>query len=256
MTKNNLDTLDKNMLEFAKDDLKIAEFLINERYFYVSIYYLEQTFEKIIKSYYIFIEKRKTNNMETLNDKIINLSHDIDTSTISLLLIIGNFEKEQFQKKRTQIDDLTHLLNRIFYEKGDPLNNVINGYIDKLLNDITNLDKELQKNFVNNIKSYKTYILQLFNQYQQIIKSYSYKDKTSTYTQKFLRFMAVALILFQCLYKMNETTRYPLSDFNYHNIDYLNNKTASKKIKIMVEDLKNSYISIFDNYDLTRVAQY
>ncbi len=244
------------MLEFAKEDLKIAELLIYKEYYFTSLYYLEQSFEKIIKSYYILIEKRKTSNMKALYDKIINLSHDIDTSTINLFLTIGTFEKEQYQKKRIQIDDLTNPLNRSFYEIGDHLDNQINGYIDKLSNDISNLDKELQKNFVNNIKCYETYILQLFNKYQTTIKSYSYKNTTSTYTQKFLRFLTIALILFQCLYKMNETARYPLNDFNYQNIDYLNNKTASKKIKIMLEDLKNSYIPIFDNYDLTRVAQY
>ena len=80
--------------------------LIDKEYYFTSLYYLEQSFEKIIKSYYILIEKRKTSNMKALYDKIINLSHDIDTSTINLFLTIGTFEKEQYQKKRIQIDNI------------------------------------------------------------------------------------------------------------------------------------------------------
>lgn len=181
-----------------------------------------------------------------------DLSHDIDNSTIDLLSNIGIFEKEQFQKKLSQCDDLTNPINRNFYERSEMLNDQINGYLTKL----SNL-KKIDKDFINNIKSYNIFISQLYKKYQENQKYLKpYKDKVLEYTRKFDNFFNGAIILFQCLYKMNETTRYPLKDFNYQNFIYLENEHAAKKIKRMLEDLKNSYVWIMNNYDLTRVASY
>ena len=85
-------------------------------------------------------------------------------------------KKNNIKRNEFKLIILTNPLNRSFYEIGDHLDNQINGYVDKLSNDISNLDKELQKNFVNNIKCYETYILQLFNKYQTTIKSSHYKN--------------------------------------------------------------------------------
>lgn len=61
MVIEDLESLDKKMFEFANEDFKTAELLINKKYFCTSIYFLEQSFEKNYKIILYFYSKTKRN---------------------------------------------------------------------------------------------------------------------------------------------------------------------------------------------------
>ena len=48
--------------EFAEDNIKVAKFLQRNGYYLQSIYQFCQSFEKIMKSYYIFVKTKMEHN--------------------------------------------------------------------------------------------------------------------------------------------------------------------------------------------------
>jgi HEPN domain-containing protein len=149
-----LDVIDHALLEFAKEDFRTGEILINHKINVTALYYFEQCFEKVVKSYYIFIMKNNELNIEKLYEKTKDLGHDVNTSTIELLLAVANLEKDLFQKKRDVAIELTPLAID-FFKKGEMLNEKIQGYIDTLIN-LKNRD--LDKEFIKNIKNYESFV--------------------------------------------------------------------------------------------------
>jgi hypothetical protein len=55
---------------------------------------------------------------------------------------------------------------------------------------------------------------------------------------------------------MNEVSRYPLKNFEFDNLKYLNNKRAVNLVKNMIRIMVDSYNWIRKNYDLTTVYSY
>ena len=78
----------------------------------------------------------------------------------------------------------------------------------------------------------------------------SKKNDRAIYSYGVNMFFTTSVFLFPCLYKMNETTRYPLYLFNYKNLDYLNYKKSVKNIKNMINDLLVYYNIIEKNFDV------
>lgn len=86
--------------EFAEDNLKVAKFLERSEYYVESLYQLAQVFKKIIKSYYILVKTRIEHNLqEKIYHDIIGFSHEIEDTSLNLLIEIANIEKQKcFQK--------------------------------------------------------------------------------------------------------------------------------------------------------------
>lgn len=253
MSLGKLNIIDYELLEFAKKDFRTAEILINYKIYATSLYYLEQCFEKVVKSYYIFIMKNYKLNIQKLYEKTKDLGHDVNTSTIDLLIEVANFEKDLFQKKRDVTSELTPLAIN-FFKKEEMLNEKIQGYIDTLIN-LKNRD--LDKDFFKNIKNYEYFVGNEHQKYVEKRKTVKgIKNDMSDYSYNFVAFSDTSIFLYPCLYKMNEISRYPLKDFEFENLKYLNNKRAVNLVKNMIRIMIDSYIWIRKNYDLTTVYSY
>ena len=253
MSSGKLRVIDDELLEFAKEDFRTADILINHGTCATSLYYLEQCFEKIVKSYYIFIMKNNELNIQKLYEKTKDLGHDVNSSTIDLLIEVANFEKELFQKKRDIASELTPLVIN-FFKKGEKLNETIQGYIDKLIN-LKNRD--LDKEFIKNIKNYEYFVGDEHQKYVEKRKTVKgIKNSMSDYSYNFVAFSDTSIYLYPCLYKMNEVSRYPFKDFEFDNLKYLNNKRAVNLVKNMIRIMIDSYNWIRKNYDLTTVYSY
>lgn len=72
-TSHNLDILDKKLIEFAKDDLKTADIFLEHKNYTTVLYHLEQSYEKIIKSYYVFIKKHEGENIKEIYENLKRL---------------------------------------------------------------------------------------------------------------------------------------------------------------------------------------
>ena len=253
MSLGKLDVIDNELLKFAKEDFKTAEILINHKIYATSLYYLEQCFEKLVKSYYIFIMKNNEMDIQKLYEKTKDLGHDVNTSTIDLLIEVANFEKDLFQKKRDVTGKLTSLAIN-FFKMEEILNDQIEGYI----NTLTNLkNRNLDKDFIKNIKNYEHFVgneHQKYGEKRNAVKAI--KIKMSDYSYNFVSFSDTSIYLYPCLYKMNEISRYPLKDFEFENLKYLNNKRAVNLVKNMLRIMIDSYVWIRRNYDLTTIYSY
>jgi HEPN domain-containing protein len=248
-----LDVIDHALLEFAKEDFRTGEILINHKINVTALYYFEQCFEKVVKSYYIFIMKNNELNIEKLYEKTKDLGHDVNTSTIELLLAVANLEKDLFQKKRDVAIELTPLAID-FFKKGEMLNEKIQGYIDTLIN-LKNRD--LDKEFIKNIKNYESFVGNEHQKYLEKRKTVKgIKNDMSNYSYNFVAFSDTSIYLYPCLYNMNEVSRYPLKNFEFDNLKYLNNKRAVNLVKNMIRIMVDSYNWIRKNYDLTTVYSY
>lgn len=84
-------------LEFAEDNLRIAKFLSGQRRHVQSIYQLEQSFEKVIKSYYILVKTNiEHNNEQKVHAKVIKISHEIEDATLNLLIEAADIDMVRF----------------------------------------------------------------------------------------------------------------------------------------------------------------
>ena len=253
MSLGKLNVIDHELLEFAKEDFRTTEILINHRIYATSLYYLQQCFEKVVKSYYIFIMKNNELNIQKLYEMTKDLGHDVNTSTIDLLIEVANFEKDLFQKKRDITSELTPLAID-FFKKGEILNEKIQGYINTLIN-LKNRD--LDKEFIKNIKNYEYFVGNEHQKYVEKRKTVKgIKNDMSDYSYNFVAFSDTSIFLYPCLYKMNEVSRYPLKDFEFDNLNHLNNKRAVNLVKNMIRIMIDSYNWIRKNYDLTTVYSY
>jgi hypothetical protein len=89
-------------------------------------------------------------------------------------------------------------------------------------------NKELDREFAKNIQDYANFVKLKYDKYIQgnkFVKTACRRKIMSNYSANFDMLLNGIMNLYPCLYKMNETTRYPLRDFGYANLSYLNKKT-------------------------------
>jgi hypothetical protein len=185
--------------------------------------------------------------MREIYENLKDLSHDIDISTIDLLIEIASYDKRKFEKRTKQAGELKGNA-LLFYA----ISNQYAQQIDKHIKNLENLKiNKLEVNFVHNIKDYSNFITKITSRYkhnQAFMKSK--RNDKAMYSYGVNMFFTASVFLFPCLYKMNETSRYPLNIFNYKNLDYLNDKKSVKSIKNMINDLLIYYNIIISNFDV------
>ena len=121
----------------------------------------------------------------------------------------------------------------------------INGYLNKLRN-LKN--HQLDEEFINNIQNFTAFVEKKHRLYTQGTRITESKKYTmSEYSNRSNMFLNGLLNLYPCLYKMNETTRYPLIAFGYDNHQYLNQKKVCNILLAMINHLINTYKFIIQN---------
>ena len=234
-----------SFFEFAENNLKVAKFLERSEYYVGSLYQLAQVFEKIVKSYYILVKTRIEHNpQEKIYHKIIGYSHEIEDTSLDLLIEIANIEKQKFSQKANSPEGAS---NPRFTDRYEALIHETRNYINKLEGF---RNKELDREFAKNIRDYADFVKLKYGKYIQgkkFVKNAYRRKIMSNYSANFNMLLNGIMNLYPCLYKMNVTSRYPLRDFGYVNLSYLNEKNPCNNIIIMVNSFTNSYKWILQN---------
>jgi hypothetical protein len=94
--------------------------------------------------------------------------------------------------------------------------------------------RDLKKNLVKNIKDYAQFVKKRYEYYQKPAKEAISQQQESM----FIRFVIIVAILYPCLYKMDEITRYPSEDFSFKNLDLHDNlRHPCENLTKILEDL-------------------
>ncbi len=136
-----------------------------------------------------------------------------------------------------------------YIQRYEQLVTQVEKYIKKLDN-FRNI--QLDKNYVKNIEDFANFTGEKWYIYGRGTRAVRLlcEQKPNTfkeYDRNFLKFLNGIMNLYPCLYKMNETTRYPLGVCGYSNLHYLNNKKACDNIMLMVNQLTDAYRWIIQN---------
>jgi HEPN domain-containing protein len=234
-----------SFFEFAEDNLKVAKFLKRSEHYIQSLYHLCQVFEKIIKSYYILVKTRIEHNpQKKIYNHIIGISHEIEDTSLDLLIEIANIEKQKFSQKANSPEGASHPR---FTERYEALIRETNNYMNKLEG---YRNKGLDREFVKNVQDYANFVKIKYDKYiegKQFVKIACKRKTMSDYSANFNMLLNGIMNLYPCLYKMNEITRYPLRDFGYANLSYLHKKNACNNIIIMLNSFTNTYKWILQN---------
>jgi hypothetical protein len=232
--------------EFAEDNIRAAKLFYRYGCYVQSLYQFCQAFEKIIKSYYILVKtKVERNNTDKVYQDVIIISHEIEDASLNLLIEIGNIEKIKYSQKA----NIQYASEPRFIQRYERLVREVEGYIKKL--DYFR-NKELDKNYVKNIQDFAKFTSEKQHLYGNGTRAVNLlcQQKPNTfkeYDRNFLKFLNGIMNLYPCLYKMNETTRYPLGICGYSNLHYLNNEKACYYVMLMVNHLRDAYRWIIQN---------
>jgi hypothetical protein len=201
-----------------------------------SLYHLQQTYEKCIKSYYILKEVKLKNTPETTAyKKAVDFKHKTEQSTITLLKDIATIEQDVYK------DKLADLLEQV---AGQRQIQVLEKIIATLDDYISSLDRygerlDLSKHYVNNVSHYSNSTTAVYKHYQKskrIISNIIFNQPDN----KFLYIFSCMMNIYPVLYKMELTTRYPLEEFSHKNLDMLANQDdACQKIIEVLDELFN-----------------
>lgn len=143
--------LPHSFFEFAENDLKVAKFLERSEHYVESLYQLAQAFEKIIKSYYILVKTEIEHiPQENIYHDIIGFSHEIEDTSLDLLIEIANIEKQKFSQRANSPQGAA---NPIFTDRYQALIRETTKYINKLE---VFRNRELDKQFAKNIQTIQT----------------------------------------------------------------------------------------------------
>lgn len=204
--------LHQRFFQAAQIDFDSARILAEKNRFQPALYHMQQAFEKCIKSQYI---SKETTINKTAEDKaykkIKTLGHDIEESTIVLLHEIGDL-----QRRGCKIQ----LCNTSDPEYRQAFRNFITA-INGLMASLDNLvgKRDLKSEYVKNVKDYTQYVKRKYDYYQKSTNEVIPQQPDPTFVQ----FILIVVILYPCFYKMNEITRYPLTEFSYKNLDLITN---------------------------------
>lgn len=175
------------------------------------------------------------NSQEKVYQIVIEIIHEIEDASLDLLIEIAHIELQSFTSKANSPEGAS---NPRYTQKYEDLINQQNGYINKLQGF---RKKELEKEFLKNVQGYVDFVKKKHGQYTNGTKLIKTLKNMSTDNVNFLMLLNGIMNLYPCLYKMNETTRYPLSIFGYMNLQYLSHKNACYNLMTMVDTLKSKY---------------
>src|SRR6266496_1051852 len=99
--------LHQRFFEAAKLDMASAKVLTEKDLYQPAIYHVQQTYEKCIKSYFIFkeIAIKRTPEATVYNNLRSGLGHDTEGSTIALLKDMADLEKRAAEFTLPNISD-------------------------------------------------------------------------------------------------------------------------------------------------------
>jgi|GEM_PF-1189206 len=221
------DALHKRFFEAAELDLEAGRTLTNSNNSQLALYHLQQAYEKVVKSYYSLKESVNNKTPESeIYDKLIKLGHNTQESTIRLLHDVADG-----QKKVAEIQ----LQNATEPKVKDVLLKLISG-IDGLNMSLDNLVTRLNlnANYIKNVRNYAQTVQNMYSTFQFSNVDIISKEPEQT----FLQVVISLATLYPCFYRMEEITRYPLSEFQYENLDLLaNQKHACEQLVEMLGDL-------------------
>lgn len=230
--------LHTRFFQAAEIDLEAGRILMKANSFQPALYHFQQAYEKCVKSYYSLKETTDNNTPESvIYEKLRKLGHDTQKSTINLLHDIADIQKLWAEKEIVRIQNIqagNQPLNTI-----DPstlpliqqLTTEARGFQTKLDNLVARLD--LETNYIRNVRNYAQTVKRQHNTLQKSIELIAKQPE-----QTLLLGIIAMANLYPCFYKMEQTTRYPLSEFSYENLDLLaNQRQASNQIAKMLGDL-------------------
>jgi hypothetical protein len=218
--------------DIAKSNFDIAKILVHENYIASALYNLEQSFEKSLKALHIHRSMTVSNLSEKqAYDKAFKFSHNIEKSAIDLLIEIGEFDKNKFQKSM-ELTTNPELIQKL---------QISITAIDKYLTSAKDLPNKLglDRDFIANIRNYDTHVRKYYDKYTNINMEV---NKLGSFN--FLRLVNSVAGLYACLYRMDTITRYPSENFNYENIELLGNE---KNACIMIAEILDSLITLVSN---------
>jgi HEPN domain-containing protein len=220
--------LHQRFFEAAKLDMASAKVLTMKDLYQPAIYHLQQTYEKCIKSYFIFkeIAIKHTPEATVYNNLRSGLGHDTEGSTIALLKDMADLEKSAAECTLPNVSDpqQRHLLE-IFIA-------AIDGYkssLDKVIQ-----TRDLRKNYVNNTRNFSNFVTSGYDLHQNFINMAISKQPAQT----FLYILSCTVNVYPCLYRMESVARYPLTEFSYDNLNLLSDqKDSCQKIIEILDEL-------------------
>jgi HEPN domain-containing protein len=231
--------LHKRFFQAAEIDLKSARILKNANHFQPALYHFQQAYEKYVKSYYSLKETVDKNAPELkIYEKLRKLGHDTQKSTVKLLHEIADIQILWATKRIVIIRNIqagNQPLNTIdpndlpYYQQ---LVSEARGFQTKLDNLVARLN--LQANYIQNVENYARTVRRQYNTFQNSNIELIAKQPEQT----LLQVINTMANLYPCFYKMEQTTRYPLSEFSYENLDLLaDQRQACNQIAEMLGDL-------------------
>jgi HEPN domain-containing protein len=158
-------SLDQRFFEAAKLDLATAKVLTKSGHYQPALYHMQQTYEKGIKSYFIFKEVNinHTPEADLYSDLGRKLGHETEESTIMLLKDLANIEKQAY---------LNSLKTVTSPQKKQNLQNAISAieeYVLSLNRLVQRLD--LVNNYIHNIKNYLQFVKTKYQDYQNSVNA-------------------------------------------------------------------------------------
>jgi HEPN domain-containing protein len=226
----------------ALSDLDTAKLLKDAHKYSQSIYHLQQSFEKAIKSVYCYCKMKydRVPELTAYND-VVNFGHNTKKSTLELLITISMVDQKVLLKNIPP-----EKMNEPIYQKmTNQLKQEIFGYITK----IENLRNQKETDLRILLKTYPSFVQEMYQKYQdnlslikklepEIIAKYNFSIKNiSTRSHSFLIFVNSACLLYPCLSKMESVTRYPDKKFQHKNIELLNMDDVKKACDYIIKML-------------------
>jgi hypothetical protein len=167
---------------------------------------------------------------------VIGISHEIEDASLNLLIDIGNVERKKYSQKA----DIEYASQPRFIQRYQQLVIEVESYVKKLDN-LRN--RQLNKNYVKNIQDFERFTSEKWHLYgsgtRAVRRLCEQRPNTfKEYDRNFLKFLNGIANLYPCLYKMNESTRYPFGVCGYSNLQFLNNEKGCYNIMLMVNQLR------------------
>jgi hypothetical protein len=191
------------------------------------------------------------NSQQRVYDDIIKIGHEIEDASLNLLIEVAQIELNRFRRKANTPAGARH---PIFTKSFDQLISQVSGYTEKLKQRLEELrNNELDKRFTTIVQNYPNLFKEKNRQFTngyRLLRSYQEKRHLTEYSAKFLMVFTGIIALYPCLYKMNETTRYPMKRFGYRNLSHLNKKAPCNTVIIMTNSLVNTYRWFVENQHL------
>ncbi|MGN6624119.1 MAG: hypothetical protein ACTHKK_08260 [Candidatus Nitrosocosmicus sp.] len=208
--KEQLNIIIDGLKQSANNDLEIIEILANQNNNILIFYHLEQAFEKLLKVLYL------ETNLHGYEPpiKIEKYRHKIDVITYDLIVLVCDEYIKQLEPMKTTYPNEYDMFVK---------------QIDSFKTKAEDKKNDMKKDYNNYLKNYSTNVDENYNNFIKYSSSLQANPEG-----RIVLILSLGLILSSCLYKMNDISRYPVKDFDFKNLDLLNDNlyTIPKILKI------------------------